>query len=64
MHMTKIDGQKARDDASRLIGNLGPGGNTNLGDGIIKGLDVSEASIESMLYENRTKMSNILTLGA
>ena len=40
--MTKIDGQKARDDASRLISNLGPGGNTNLGDGIIKGLDVSE----------------------
>ena len=49
--MTKIDGQKARDDASTLISHLGPGGNTNLGDGIIKGLDVSEAAIKSNSYE-------------
>ena len=53
MHMTKIDGQKARDDASTLIGKLGPGGNTNLGDGIIKGLDVSEASIECCMKTER-----------
>ena len=51
--MTKINGQKARDDASRLISNLGPGGNTNLGDGIIKGLDVSEASIECCMKTER-----------
>ena len=50
MHMTKIDGQKARDDASRLISHLGPGGNTNLGDGIIKGLDVGEAYIKSNFF--------------